>query len=68
MEIERVSPMTGKTNVMDINVTEDQMYAWTSGQKLIQNAMPHLTDDEREFIMSGYTAEDWEKMFPKGDE
>jgi hypothetical protein len=30
---------------------------------LIQNAMPRLNADEREFIKTGVTAEEWEEMF-----
>ena len=29
----------------------------------IQEAMPHLTPDEREFIMTGITAEEWAKEY-----
>ena len=31
---------------------------WQNG-KSIQNAMPYLTADEREFIMTGITPEEW---------
>lgn len=62
MEILRKSPLTGNLNVMDINVTDGQLKAWESGT-LIQVAMPHLTPEEREFIMTGYTPEDWRKVF-----
>jgi uncharacterized protein (DUF779 family) len=65
MLIHRVSPLTGKVNSMDVNITEDQYMDWQSGA-LIQNAMPGLTSDEREFIMSGLTASDWDQIF--GDE
>lgn len=66
MKIERVSPRTGQTNVMEIDVTSEQIYRWQNGE-LIQRAMPDLTPDEREFIMTGYTAEDWAAMFPEED-
>ena len=52
---------------MDIPVTEEQLAAWDSGT-LIQNAMPNLTPDQREFIMTGITPEQWVEMFRKGDE
>jgi hypothetical protein len=25
--------------------------------------MPHLTNEEREFLITGYTPEDWESIF-----
>jgi hypothetical protein len=29
----------------------------------VQNAMPNLSADEREFIMSGITPTEWDEMF-----
>ena len=47
---------------MEIEVTQEQLSSWESGT-LIQNAMPHLTPDEREFIMTGITPEEWDSAF-----
>ena len=54
MRIVRTSPFTGNTNIREINVTEAQIEAWENGE-LIQNAMPHLSAGEREFIKTGIT-------------
>ena len=62
MQITRTSPFTGKINTREIDVTEDQLEAWYNGQ-LIQEAMPHLSADDREFIKTGITPEEWDKMF-----
>ena len=59
MLITRVSPLSGDKNVLDIPVTLAQITAWKGGE-LIQRAMPNLTADEREFLMTGITAEEWE--------
>lgn len=67
MEITRKDPMTGKWNTMDIDVTQQQLDAWRSG-KLIQDAMPHLSPDERDFIMAGYAAESWGKIFSEEEQ
>ncbi len=67
MRITKTSPLTGVVNTMDIDVTDEQLSAWRNGT-LIQNAMPHLTPAEREFIMTGYTQADWDKLFPPEDE
>lgn len=64
MQISKVSPLTGKTNTMDIPVTEEQLSRWQRREGLIQNIMPELTAEQREFLMSGYTPEDWATMFP----
>ncbi len=58
MLITRKSLFTGKTHTLEIKVTPEQLQAWENGM-LIQNAMPFLTPDEREFIMTGITAEEW---------
>ena len=59
MLITRKSIISGNVNTMDINVTQEQLSAWESGT-LIQNAMPHLSADEREFIMTGITPQEWD--------
>jgi len=60
--IERESPFSGNKNTMALEVTEEQIAAWQGGE-LIQRAMPNLTADEREFLMTGITAEEWENTF-----
>jgi len=61
MIITKTSPLTGMLNTMDIDVTPLQIEQWERGM-LIQEAMPLLTRDEREFIMTGLTSSDWENM------
>jgi hypothetical protein len=62
MLIERKSTLSGNVNVMDIDVTPMQVASWEQGE-LVQNAMPNLSADEREFIMSGITPTEWDEMF-----
>ena len=62
MIIEKESPFSGNVNRMDIPVTLAQIEAWKGGE-LIQRAMPNLTPDEREFLMTGITPEEWENTF-----
>ena len=62
MLIYRNSPVTGRINCMSIDVTQDQLNDWESGT-LIQNAIPsHLSADEREFIMTGIMASEWDSL------
>ena len=63
MKVTRRSPLTGKVNEMDLPVTHLDFNKWYNGA-LIQDAFPHLTPSEREFIKCGYTEEDWRAMFP----
>ena len=58
----RTSPLTGLTLTLDVDVTDEQIKLWEQGA-LIQNVMPHLTADEREFIISGCTPEDFNILY-----
>jgi hypothetical protein len=62
MNITRTSMFTGKVHEMDIDVTLDQLRSWRSGT-LIQTAMPNVSMDEREFIMTGVTPQEWNETF-----
>ena len=61
MLITKTSMLSGETRSLDLNVTQDQIDLWEGGM-VIQNAMPNLSIDEREFIMTGVTAEEWDSM------
>ena len=65
MKITRTSMFSGVTRTLDLPVTEEQVASWKAGT-LIQQAMPELTADEREFVMTGVTAQEWSNEF--GDE
>ena len=58
MQFIRKSMLSGVTRSRDIDVTEEEYDRWRSGV-LIQRAMPHLSDVDREFIMTGITEEEW---------
>jgi hypothetical protein len=36
--------------------------------ELIQNAMPHLSADDREFVKTGITGEEWDQLFGGAEE
>jgi len=62
MQITRTSRLTGKTSVMDLNLTQAELDAWVDGM-LIQDAMPQLSAEEREFLMTGITPAEWDEVF-----
>ena len=73
MEVSRVSEYSGKTHTMEMEVTPEQLLDLAFSDvdlsyKFIQNLLPHLTSDEREFIMTGITADEWFDMFDTSDE
>tara|TARA_A100001015_G_C14707495_1_gene600732 strand:+ start:193 stop:408 length:216 start_codon:yes stop_codon:yes gene_type:complete len=67
MIITRTSPLTGRTQSLDIDVTVEQIKAWENGT-LIQDVMPHLSADEREFIISGCTPQEFSDLFPEEEQ
>ena len=62
MKITRTSRLTGNTSVMELPITQAQLDAWVDGE-LIQNAMPQLDADQREFVMTGITPDEWQAAF-----
>ena len=61
MLVKRTSRISGKPTTMEIDITVKQLLEWDNGA-LIQDAMPHLTPDEREFIKTGITPDEWNNM------
>lgn len=57
----------GVANTMDLDVTQEEIDRWQKGE-YIQKAMPRLNADEREFVKTGYTKEDWDAIFPPEDD
>lgn len=62
MLITRKSTFTGKENTMDVACTEEQLQRWQNGE-YIQVAMPNVSPDHREFLMTGVTPEEWNAVF-----
>lgn len=66
MKLQRKSPFSGLINEMDIPMEyseyAERMNRWKKGE-LIQVAFDNLTPNEREFIKTGITPEEWDNMF-----
>ena len=58
---------TGHINTMVIPTTQGRIEYWMQSGELIQDVMPDLTADQREFLMSGITPEEWDDMFGGDD-
>ena len=63
-EVIRVSPLTGITNTMYMDISDEQLQEWNDPNRtrLVQDIFANLTEAEREFIMTGYTVADWKEM------
>ena len=62
MKIVRISPFTNSINEIDIAVKPEQIATWENGT-LIQDAMPDISPEHREFIKTGITPEEWNNIF-----
>jgi hypothetical protein len=62
MRITRMNPFNLKKYTLEIPVTQQQLDNWKNGM-LIQNAMPNLNPEQREFIKTGILGDDWDDMF-----
>lgn len=61
MNITRTSPVSGITRTMDLDVTQEQLDALEHFH--IQNVLGHLSADDREFILTGITPDEWESLW-----
>lgn len=61
MLITRQSLISGIMRTLEVPVTEEQLEAWQSGT-YIQDAMPELDPTQREFLMTGITADEWDEL------
>jgi hypothetical protein len=68
MYIKRKSVITGIERTRSIPVNPDDYIAWQAGIGSVQDLMPYLNDDDREFILSGITSEEWDDAFAESEE
>lgn len=66
-DVTRQSAFSGVVRKVRMPVTEEHFRRWRSGS-LIQDAFPHLTPDQREFLMTGITQEEWDETFKEDEE
>jgi len=62
MLITRTSFHSGIKRTMDLPVTDSQLRAYDRGA-LLQEAFPNLDADQREFIKTGITKEEWVDIY-----
>jgi hypothetical protein len=71
MKITKTSKLTGAVHTREIAVTGDQIAELNDSKRtrLIQHICPHLDAEDREFLMTGITSEEWLAMgWHEGDE
>ena len=62
VRITKTSMLSGLQRSMDLPVRQGHIDNWLGGA-LIQDAMPHLDPDQREFLMTGITPAEWDEAF-----
>lgn len=65
MLVTRTSAFTGKVHTLDLAVTQEQLDLYANTATLLQDAFPHLSFADREFIKTGVTQEEWDNVFGK---
>ena len=67
--VKRVSLLTGSENEMDLPVESNRVTNWLQSRErdpqstpLIQDAFPELNNEQREFILTGSTGDEWERL------
>lgn len=74
MQVTRKSEFTGVEHTRDIpGVTQERLeqcwrFSSTRTGKHIQDVFPELSADDREFLMTGVTPEEWTAAFGEDDE
>ena len=61
MLITNISMVTNTSRTIDVPITKEQLDRWKNGE-LIQVAMPNLTAEQREFIITGTSPKEWESL------
>jgi hypothetical protein len=65
MKITKISSLTGIEHTMEIDCTNQQLSEYYNGWRKIQDIFPDLSADEREFIKTGITKNEWDFMYHK---
>lgn len=63
MIVKRKSVFSGVERTRDIPVNPEDYKLWEQGYSSIDEAMPYLNSEDREFILSGMTAQEWQNAF-----
>jgi hypothetical protein len=66
MIVEKRSFISGKVHSLDLDITQEQLIRVNNRfatKELIQDIVPHLSEDDREYLITGSTPEEWVLAF-----
>jgi hypothetical protein len=70
MLVTKISHLSGKETTLELNVTQEQMDRFENRREngeYVQTIFPHLSKDEREFLLTGVSPIEWNEIFGSGD-
>jgi len=66
MQVTNISQLSGKETTMELDITPEQLerfYNRRENGEYVQTIFPNLTPAEREFLLTGISPIEWEKIF-----
>lgn len=58
------STLSGKIRTRMYKMTKDEIRRYEEGEENIQTIFPNMPVNEREFLITGITPEEWQEAFP----
>mgnify|MGYP003533939440 CR=1 FL=1 len=68
MKVKRKSVISGIERFRDIPANPEDWVSYTMGYKNLDEAMPYLSDEDKQFILSGITSDEWKEAFSTVEE
>ena len=69
IKLTRTSIITRRDNTMVLPIESDRVTEWLKARRddplaapLVQDAFPELNDEQREFVLTGVTPDEWKEM------
>jgi len=63
VKVHKVSILSGKEGSMVLPTRQGNLEHWIDTCMLVQDAFPHFDADQREFLISGITPDEWNNTF-----
>ena len=68
LRVTRQSSFSDEVHTLDLRIDEAEWETFLAGRELIQDALPRLTNAEREFLLTGSTQGEWDAVFSGDDD
>jgi len=65
-KVTRENPFTGQLRSIELPIVQGELDRIEAGE-LVQEVAPHLTANQREFIISGITGEEFDALFEEDE-